>query len=123
MHSTGIEYSDDLTEEISESIPFSPNFLITAGIRATGYKNGFRVRNNRYDVVFRAKTKKKRKEFVAAIEAAYNSVDYCGGEDRYGSSFIVRHDNLCRWYVDAKQYFCDVYHALSAAKKFVYICD
>jgi phospholipase D1/2 len=122
--SNGLEYRNTNTsEQIEEVIAFNMDFKIKYGYSDTGFKDGINISTSQHNFLFRAENIQKRDEWVEAISVAYSKTEYKVYMVRYNSSFIVRHKNIAKAYVDGKDYFSDVFEQLNNAKVSVAIAD
>ena len=115
--------SNNTRSNMHEVLMFRGRFEVTFGLKETGYEDGIRIVTLRRDFIFRAGSVLKRDEWVEAIQVALEESQWSNAKLRYESSFPVRANNHVRWFVDAKEYFNEVYEALKRTKKEVFITD
>ncbi|OMJ79033.1 hypothetical protein SteCoe_21016 [Stentor coeruleus] len=120
----GLEYRlSNTSEVVEEVIQFAIKFDILYGVEDTEFISGIKIVSPQHRLTFIANDIQKRDEWVEAINAVYNISEFRTSMVRHKSSFIIRENNLGKFYIDGKDYFSDVYDRLSEAKKAVCISD
>lgn len=71
----------------------------------------------------RLDSERQLQEWRRAIEEAINQSPYCNSKIPFSSFAPVRRqkNSLARWFIDAQDFFGDVYESLLAAKHTIYI--
>mmetsp|Transcript_2054 Transcript_2054/g.4697 ORF Transcript_2054/g.4697 Transcript_2054/m.4697 type:complete len:1014 (-) Transcript_2054:733-3774(-) len=110
-------------ENLHEALLYKGKFMILSGQKETGFRDGVKIVTAQRQFVFRTGSEYKRKEWVDAIQQAYNESDWKVRCNPFESSFPVRSSNQVMWYVDGADYYEDVYETLLTAKNTVYISD
>jgi phospholipase D1/2 len=110
-------------ENLHEALLYKGKFMVLSGHRDTGFRDGVKIVTAQREFIFRTGSEFKRMEWVQAINQAYNESDWKLHSNPFGSSFPVRSNNKVTWFVDAADYFEDVYETLLTARNTVYISD
>lgn len=111
-------------ERLHEALTFKGKFEVFLGKKETGFDDGVKLVTNTRAFLLRTGTVALAQEWYSEILKAYNESDWAAANcNRYNSSFPVRVSNSAKWYVDAEDYFRDVYTELQKAKSTVYISD
>lgn len=119
-----IGYLTNHTREIlHEVLMFKGKFEVKCGEQATGFDDGVMVITNRRNFLFRAGNLIEMKEWVKAIEEAYNQSEWRNPDVRFESSFPPRLNNSSTWLVDGEDYYSEVYTSLQKAQREVFISD
>ena len=122
----GVEYMmSNVHFSVLEVIPFQAKFEVFTGRIHALRSDAIRIKTPQHNFVFRTGNEQKRDEWYNAITEALGLYEKKNGKasSRYGSSFVARRQNEARFYVDAENYFSDVFESLVSAQKYVYITD
>ncbi|CAG9323177.1 unnamed protein product [Blepharisma stoltei] len=106
-----------------EVLVFKGKFKVFFGKPSTGHNDGIIIETSNRKLKFRAGSVMRMKEWVQAINEAYANSEWTSENMRFESSFPIRHGNEAKWYIDAEEYFSDVYDELKKAKREVFISD
>jgi phospholipase D1/2 len=113
--------SNHMKGSLHEVLMFKGKFEVLKGEADTGYSDGILINTHNRKFYFRAGSEQKMIEWYSEIQNAKNESEWQMEDHRFESSFPIRHNNQCRWFVDAIYYFNEVCESLSRAKKEVFI--
>ncbi|XP_028653976.2 phospholipase D2 isoform X1 [Erpetoichthys calabaricus] len=109
---------------ISFVLLFDPELKVQVGRRFTETKYGVCIQNFARTLIIKCSSYRQAQWWSYEIQglAKQYSKDFLQTH-RFGSFVPIRHNSLCKWYVNGCGYFADVAEALEQAKEEIFITD
>ncbi|KAG2468059.1 PLD2 Phospholipase, partial [Polypterus senegalus] len=109
---------------ISFVLLFDPELKVQVGRRFTETKYGVCIQNFARTLIIKCSSYRQAQWWSYEIQglAKQYSKDFLQTH-RFGSYVPIRHNSLCKWYVNGCGYFADVAEALEQAKEEIFITD